>query len=65
MLKQKTVLEVQSGDFTFSLHCAPESPLGLLYDSLCKMQSFVIAKIKESEVKAKEDESAQQEKQPE
>ncbi len=45
MLKNKTVLEVKSGENSYELHCGPQSPLGDLHDALCKMKAFVVEKI--------------------
>lgn len=49
MLKNKTVLEVKSGDNSYELHCGPQSPLGELHDALCRMKAFVVSKILEAQ----------------
>ena len=54
MLKSETVLEVKKGDRIYKLHCDGTSPLGELFDSLCDMQQFVIAKMNDSQPKREE-----------
>jgi len=45
MLKQKTLLEVKRDDREYVLECAPDSPLGQLYDVLNEMRSYIITRI--------------------
>lgn len=49
MIKQKTILEVNSNNRVYSLECSPDSPLGELFDALSQMKSFIIEKMKETE----------------
>lgn len=54
MIKNKTILEVKTGDRDYQLTLDPVSPLGEIFDALSQMQSFIIQKINESQPK-KED----------
>lgn len=51
MLKTETVLEVKKEDRIYKLQCDSTSPLGELFDALCEMQQFVIAKMNDSQPK--------------
>ncbi len=50
MIKQKTVLEIEVNERTYSFECDPSSPLGEIFDVLTQMKAFVVQKINESEV---------------
>jgi len=49
MIKSKTILEVNVGERVYELSLHPESPIGEVFDALCKMQSYVIDRIKQSQ----------------
>ncbi len=51
MIRQKTILEVEEGEFVVLTECAPDMPLGSLYNALCKQIAFVIQKINEQQPK--------------
>jgi len=51
MIRQKTVLEVEEGDFVVLTECSPDMPLGSLYNALCKQIQFVIQRINEQQPK--------------
>jgi len=54
MIKNKTILEVKSGEFVFALEVDAQSPVGAVYDALCQMQSFCISKMQEAQPKKDE-----------
>lgn len=51
IVKSKHTMEVKIGERSYQMMCDSESPLGELYDALYQMQSFVVAKINESQKK--------------
>ena len=55
MIKNKTILEVESGEFKFSLEVDAQAPIGAVYDALCKMMSFCVQKMQEAQPKQPEE----------
>lgn len=57
MIKNKTILEVKSGDLTFSLEVDPQAPIGAVYDALGQMIAFCINKMQEAQPKKEQDQN--------
>ncbi len=55
MIKNKTILEVKSGEFTFQLEVAANSPIGSVYDALAQMMAFCVQKMQEAQPKKSEE----------
>ena len=51
MLVNKSALEIKTGERTYSLECNSDSPLGELYDALCKMQAYIIKRMQDAQPK--------------
>lgn len=47
MLKNKSRLEVKSGEKVYEFACDFDAPIGEIYDALCQMKKFVIEKMVE------------------
>lgn len=47
MLKNEVCLEVKKEEKIYRFSCAPESPLGELFDALSQMRAFVIERMNE------------------
>lgn len=45
MIKNKTQLEIKTGERFYTLQCDPDSPLGEVYDALFKMMNYVMQRI--------------------
>jgi|HubBroStandDraft_3_1064219.scaffolds.fasta_scaffold387691_2 hypothetical protein len=58
MLKQQTILEVKKDERVYQMQCAPESPLGELYDALNQMRGYVINRILEEQKQQHQEEEA-------
>lgn len=49
MVKNKTILEVEVNERKYEFECPPDSPLGELHDALCKMQLFILERMKDEQ----------------
>jgi len=45
MIKTKTILEVKIGERNYELSCAPDSPMGELFDALMQMKGFCVERM--------------------
>lgn len=54
MLKNIVHLEVVQNEKSYIFECAPDSPLGEIYDVLSQMRGYVINRMKEETQKASE-----------
>lgn len=49
MIRQQSVLEVVSGEHSFSFTCGNDAPLGQVFDALSQMRAYVIERIQQSQ----------------